>query len=327
MNDIPTHPDFDDPEVSIDELLAGVLRLSRDLLKAVETMTDAESRFLVDAYYLMQDSRKRARSQIMAMARDDEPHLVLDWLFVQNKTMEQQVKRALDAHTDNSEIGRWCKSIYGVGPVLAAGLLAHIDIDKAKTVGNIWTFAGLNPDSVWEKGERRPWNAGLKVLCWKAGQSFMKFSGRADCAYGHIYIERKRYEVNRNVSGGNADTARQILEVKNFGKATDALRHLSGLCTTTKGSECQIEGPHLPPAQIDARARRYAVKLFLSHMHQVWWWLKNKELCAKPFILSPTGGHKHIILPPNMPPGLQDAMTAAGYEWRDYGGWPNPNRP
>jgi hypothetical protein len=44
-------------------------------------------------------------------------------------------------------------------------LLARIDIVKAPTAGHIWRYAGLDPTVRWNKGEKRPWNAGLKVLC------------------------------------------------------------------------------------------------------------------------------------------------------------------
>jgi hypothetical protein len=49
------------------------------------------------------------------------------------------------------------------------------------------------------------------------------------------------------------DQAEKILATKNFDKKTDAYKQL-------------IQG-RLPQAQIHARARRYAVKLFLSHYH------------------------------------------------------------
>ncbi len=140
--------------------------------------------------------------------------------------------------------------------MLAAGLLAHIDIRIAETASNIWSYAGLNPNQKWEKGEKRPWNAGLRTLCWKLGQSFMKVSNREDATYGRHYRDRKTYEIERNDSGGNAEAAARILAEKKWGKATEAFKHLSA--------------GKLPPAQIDARARRYAVKLFLAHFHKTW---------------------------------------------------------
>ena len=158
------------------ELPEAVSRMSKDIAAASITLTDVEARFLVDAYYAMQEGRKRATNQSRAM--EGEPHSVINWLALQNDTLENQVKRALDKYTEAHAIGRWMKSIYGIGPVIAAGLMAHIDIKKATTAGHIWRYAGLDPTVEWKKKTKRPWNAELKTLCWKIGQSFMKFSGR-----------------------------------------------------------------------------------------------------------------------------------------------------
>jgi len=275
------------------ETLEGLSRLTRDLAAASITLTDTEARFLVDAYYLAQENRKRSSNQTLAMA--DEPHQVLQWLSSQNELLEGQIKKALDKYTDGQPIGQWLKSIYGIGPVISAGLIAHIDIKLAPTAGHIWRFAGLDPSSKWEKGKKRPWNASLKVLCWKAGQSFMKFSGAEECVYGKVYRSRKEFEVARNDSGGNAQTAKTLLETKKFRNSTETFKHLS-------------EG-HLPPAQIDARARRFAVKLFLSHLQLVWTFIETGALPAKPYAIA-HGGHAHFIAPPNTDTieGLDEAL-------------------
>lgn len=167
--------------------------------------------------------------------------------------------------------------------MIAAELLAHIDITRCPTVGHIWRFAGLDPTSKWEKKQKRPWNAALKTLCWKVGQSFMKFSNRDDCYYGKVYRARKEYEIARNEAGGNAAAvAEGLARIKD--KNTEAYKHL-------------IAG-RLPPGQIDARARRYAVKLFLSHFHAVWY---EQHFGTKPPLPYPIAmlGHAHLIPPPS----------------------------
>ena len=263
------------------EHINPIVRMSKDIANAAKTLSDEEARYLVDAYYIMQDDRKRANNQVRALGDSAEPNSVLSWLAEQSDTLEKQVKRALDKYTAGHVMGEWMRSVYGIGPVLSAGLLAHIDISKAQTVGHIWRFAGLDPTMKWEKGQKRPWNAGLKTLCWKIGQSFMKFSNDDECVYGHIYRERKAYEVARNERGDNAELAAVL--VANFKKDTEAFKHLSAGV--------------LPPGQIDARARRYSVKLFLSHMHHVWY---KKQFGVEPPNPYPIAilGHAHHILPP-----------------------------
>ena len=41
----------------------NIFRLTRDLKNAARTLSDAEARFLVDAYYMMQRDRIRASNQ------------------------------------------------------------------------------------------------------------------------------------------------------------------------------------------------------------------------------------------------------------------------
>jgi hypothetical protein len=263
-----------------------VQRLRRDLVKAASSLSIDEARFLVDAYYQIQENRKTAGNQVRAVAESDEPHEVLRWLFGQNATVEGQIKRALDSWTDSLPAARWAKSIVGIGPVISAGLAAHIDVTRSNTVGHIWRFAGLDPTVEWKKGEKRPWNAALKTLCWKIGESFVKVSGREDDFYGKLYLHRKQYEQARNDSGQLADQAARKLERFNIGKTTDAYKAYAA--------------GKLPPAHIHARAKRWAVKLFLAHYHHVAWTLETGTPPPKPYVISVLG-HADMIAPPNFP--------------------------
>ena len=281
-------------------LLAPVQRLTKDLAVAARTISDAEARFLVDAYYSMQDARIRSEGQIRSIVKNPvetgdldpatgdpvravEPHDVLKWLSEQNSTLEAQVKRALEKYVDSHIVGSWLMSIYGIGPVISAGLLAHIDIHKAPTVGHIWRFAGLDPSVKWEKKTKRPWNAQLKVLTWKAGESFVMFHGNERCFYGQVWRKQKDVYIARNEAGQYAERAKQVLAAKRFGTDTDAHAHYSA--------------GRLPPAHIHAMARRYAVKLFLSHLHAE---MHRRVLGSEPPFPYPIDhmGHAHIIAAP-----------------------------
>lgn len=317
----------------ITENLTPVARMSRDVAKAALTLNDSEARFLVDYYYIVQEDRKRSSNQTRALGESTEPNSVLSWLTDQSSVLEQQIKRALDKYTQAHPMGEWLRGIKGIGPVIAAGLLAHIDIEKAPTAGHIWRYAGMDPTQRWvssndaakwvkENGVdivkaaaafnikvetltrtasfdkdgnpikttatslaaaicRRPWNAQLKVLFWKAGQSFMKLSNDNDCYYGQMYKQRKAYEIARNDRGENAALAKSL--IGKYSPSTDAYKHLS-------------EG-RLPPAQIDARARRWAVKLFAAHLHQVWYEKHHGQPAPAPYPIAILG-HAHYLAPP-----------------------------
>ena len=264
----------------------AVQRLSRDLVKAASTLSVNEARYLVDAYYTIQEYRKASASQVRALAASNEPHSLIAWLQDQNDTLEKQIRRALDSWTDSLPAAVWAKGVVGIGPVISAGLAAHIDIQRCPTVGHIWRFAGLDPTLQWLPKTKRPWNADLKCLCWKIGESFVKVSGNPNDFYGKLYARRKGTEQERNEAGAFADQARQKLEQSSIGKSTDAYRWYA-------------EGK-LPPAHVHARAKRWAVKLFLAHYHHVAWKLATGQEPPKPYVIG-IMGHTDFIEPPNFP--------------------------
>lgn len=255
------------------------LTLTKDLKAAVTTLTPREARYLVDTYYQMQNNRLRADGQVRSMT--DEPHAVLDWLSENALRLEHQIRLALQRYAKASPLGVWALGICGIGPVISAGLLAHIDITKAPTVGHIWRYAGLDPTCQWLKGEKRPWNASLKTLCWKAGESFVKVSGKKSDIYGHIYQERKAAEHLANEAGKFSGQAAAMV--------------------TAQPKHAQIktyrEG-RLPDGHLHSRAKRYAVKLFLSHYHHVAYVQHYGVLPPKPYPIAILG-HAHEIPAPN----------------------------
>lgn len=261
-------------------------RLDRDLRKAARTLSPAEARYMVDLYYQVQEYRKRAANQDRAMTESGEPHDLVKWVFGAMHTLENDIKRALDEYSDSQLPGRWARSIVGIGPVISAGLLAHIDIEKAPTVGHIWRFAGLDPTVTWEKKTKRPWNAQLKVLTWKIGESFVKVCNNDQDIYGHIYVTRKELEQARNQQGLYAEQAASVLAAKRIGKDTEAYKAYS-------------QG-FLPPAHIHARAKRYAVKLFLAHYHHVAYECRYGAQPPKPYVIEHLG-HVDYLRPPGWP--------------------------
>lgn len=272
--------------MALDAVMEPVQRLTRDLRDAARRLGDREVRYIVDAYYIVQEHRKAIRNQQRTLVDAGEPAHLPRWLGNQLEILEEQIRRAMDAWTDARIEGRWAKSIVGIGPVLAAGLLAHIDITKAPTVGHIWRFAGLDPTVRWEKGQKRPWNAALKTLCWKIGESFVKVKGHPQDIYGKVYEARRRLEEERNELGEYAEQAARILAERRIGKDTVAYGYYS-------------QGK-LPPAHIHARAKRYAVKLFLAHLHHVMYETRYGSPPPKPYVIEHLG-HAHFIAPPNWP--------------------------
>jgi hypothetical protein len=296
-------------------VLDPITRMTRDVAKSTVGISKQEVRFLVDYYYLVQEDRKRANNQVAALQKSQEPSLIVQYLADQATVLEAQVKRALDKFTDAHPVGHWMKSIYGIGPVLSAGLLAELDITKAPTAGHFWSFAGMNPNQKWEKGQKRPFNAELKKRLWLMGQCFMKFSGREDCYYGQMYKEKKAEYIAKNDAGEYKEQAAEDLASDKYKQASYAKRlqegdedgeeGVDGAEAFKRASFYLLQGK-LPPGQIDARARRWAVKLFLAHLHEVMYFEHYKEKSPAPYAIA-FMGHAHKIEPPNQNV-LKDAM-------------------
>jgi len=257
------------------EKLESIERLAKDLRESAVTLGEAQARFLVDSYYAMQKQRIRASNQNIALGKLSEPHDVIDWLMKQSRRLENQVKSTLAIYAESHPVGEWLLAVRGIGTVLSAGLLAHIDIRQCPTVGHIWAFAGLDPTRTWDKGEKRPWNASLKTLCWKVGESFVMTKGHEEGVYGALYDQRKEYETRKNERGDYADQARKMLT-----------RH-----PDHKQCEIYAEG-RLPDGHIHMRAKRYAAKQFLSDLHAYWY---KHEFGTEPPLPYPIAilGHAH----------------------------------
>lgn len=135
----------EDVEVTI----SGLAKISKEIKESVATVSGDQVRFLVDAYYQTQDFRKAVDNQARAVKMGvdgegtDKP-LSIVWLGENIKAQEVEIKKMLDIYTSNNPVGRWAKSITGIGPVIAAGLIAGFDIKKCCYATQFLSYAGLN---------------------------------------------------------------------------------------------------------------------------------------------------------------------------------------
>lgn len=254
--------------------------------EAAREQARAEMRFLVDAYYLSQENRKRIGNQVTALGKAGKSNQWIEQFRGEQEKVEAKCLKRIRELLEPFVVGRWSQTVCGVGPVIAAGLIAHIDIRLTPTAGHIWRFAGLDPTSKWNKKEKRPWNADLKKLCWNIGECFVKVSARESDVYGKVYLERKFKEQARNEAGELAEQAAASLLKNRYGD-------------DTKAKDFYQRGL-LPPAHIHARAKRYAVKLFLAHWHHVAYETEYGLAPPKPYVIA-HGGHTHFIAPPGWP--------------------------
>ena len=219
---------------------------------------------MVELYYDSQDLRIAHANK----ERTEPPSELAEWLQFWTHVGETVINGALRRWIESDESpgeAKWAYDQVGIGPIIASGLAAHIVPEKAKSVSAVWKFAGLAPGfDRKQKGVKLPYNARLKVLCFKIGESFVKVSGRDDAVYGKLYSQFKAEEIGRNEAGLYAEAARRELTVKKF-KAEESV---------TK--KRLLEGK-LSDAHLHSRAKRRATKIFLSH-----YWVKGREARGLP---------------------------------------------
>lgn len=274
-------------EVSLAEPL---FRLGKDIRKASRVLTWAEARWLVDTYYQMQDGRIRSKGQLDRQEEQAEPNELITWVFKTWRRFEDTVQKALLEFSSSYRVGNWMLQQYGIGPVLSAAMLTNFDIRQARTVGHFWAFAGFDPTRVWEKGEKRPYNAELKSICaYKMGECFVKFQNRELCFYGHLFATKKAELAERNKWGDFQATAKAEIA-----RCQESKSLLSKMEKTARWKHWK-EG-NLCPQHIHDRARRWTVKIFLSHLHEVMYWDYFQLPPPVPFVFRPENGdHRHKI--------------------------------
>lgn len=262
-------------------------KLERSLRREAAKLSADDAWQLVRWYDGMQKNRISANNQVGAAQRDGREAPIVRHFAMQFSAFEESIPPLLGKWAQSTAVGEWAMSQIGIGPVLAARFLSNIrEIDRYENISHLWSYAGQNPEAVWEKGQKRPWNARLKVAVWLATGSFVKFHNNPNCYYGHLYRERKAFEVERNERGGNATAAAKVLETRKI---------------QVVEIRAYYEAGKLPPGHLDARARRYAGKRFLSH-----WWMvaqmaqNNGELPSNPYVQDILG-HSGIDQPPNWP--------------------------
>lgn len=268
----------------------------REKLLLAKNLTNREIRFVVANYYLEQEARKRIDMQLRHMGdKAESPFLTVS--AAAHGEWERIQKAGLKQYAEKNPVGRWMMEQRGVGEVLAGGLLAFLGDEKVfETVGHWWSFAGLNPEQKWEKGQKRPYNAQLKQLTFHLGECFKRVSNHPDAFYGALYRQKKAEVELRNERGGFADKAAGFI-----------------MSDAAKQKKIRASG-QVPAFYLDRWACRWTVKIFLSHVHALMYWNAYGKVPPKPFAISILG-HAHEIRIP-------DTKMFPGFEEAYYGGKP-----
>ena len=160
-------------------------------------------RTMLDTRDQIQKIRVRFGNRIDAVIREvdtyDEQSLeLLQRYYSEFLNLERQLDADIANQLKDESIYEALISIKGIGPKLAAKLLALIDIRRADTVSALWRYAGYavidGKSEQPTRGEKLHYNKRLKTACYLIAKSFLS----SDSPYRRVYDEAKvHYEKSR----------------------------------------------------------------------------------------------------------------------------------
>lgn len=230
---------------------------------------------LVDANLAVEKLRVRTQirqSHLLLQNRQDEE---TDNLLEQLRTLESYIDGRIAKHIEKHLAYPWFSKVKGIGKENIAKVVGLIDIEKATTISSLWKFAGFAPGfDKRVKGVKSPYNAELRMLCWRLASSLLRAQGK----YYQFYLEAKENYIKRFESEGRVVVAAAKLPKQNGKK---------------------MEGDHyISEGHIHNMALRKMTKMFLSHLWLVWREAEGLPI-RQPYVLE-HGGHSTFVEPTEM---------------------------
>lgn len=171
---------------------------------AVRALVDLRDRTL-------QKSRIAFGNRVSALDRgvdeaDPAARAIIEKWFARFEELEKEADKDIASLVGDIEIVKELTELKGIGKLLAAKIVAMIDIERADTVSALWRYSGYGVVQIEKdgelvgererptKGEKLHYNIRLKTTLYLVATSFL----RCGSPYRAIYDSSKAmYEVNR----------------------------------------------------------------------------------------------------------------------------------
>ena len=285
-----------------------------------------ELRYLVDSYYDIQDIRIRTGNRTFQLEekgimtkkeRQTTKGKVSNNYVDMLKEIEIDIQKQIEDVLEEMPIWtEFMKHIRGIGPTLAGGIIGYTykpmnskcpaapkhktcaceqSIERFNNISKYHAYAGYHVVNGQaprrQRNVKSNWNSKFRSHMWNVGGSFIK-QPEEKSFYRSIYTKEKlKAGFIRTPNGW--DMPQEVREqwiAKGVGQTKNIQSKLE------KGEEISNEKDAVK-GHLDARARRKAVKLFLSHV-----WLKWRELeglpITDPYPMTKMGGkHTGLITP------------------------------
>lgn len=144
-------------QIDVDVDVIDLLKLDNELkhrIMSMKKITRSDMKTLVDLFYQIQKSRIRLENQIRAIKQEkdtsEENSFILEFFLKNFKIMESNISKVIEMAVNISPVGQWLMQVKGVGPVIAAGIIAYLDVRDKQYASQFISYAGLNDNN-------RPW--------------------------------------------------------------------------------------------------------------------------------------------------------------------------
>lgn len=210
--------------------------------------------------------------RVVRARRSPGPSTALGDLFRQERTAEmacaREMARAVSAHP----AWPWLGQVRGIGPTLAARLLARLRIERASTPSSFWQYCGLGT----VPGERH--------VCLTCGMVLVGQAGRASPRHHTDERGGRCHGPFQRDSTSPVRVAPRLPprgQARSFDVTARSLMHLVGTSFLRRRSpyrsvydrhreHLQARTPSWTPMHSHRSAMRVMEKLFLAHLWLVW---------------------------------------------------------
>jgi len=236
---------------------------------------------------------------------------VADVSSVPLKRMEEDIKNQIGKLIKDWPVwSKWLVNVKGVGPIIAGGLFAYVDINIAEKVSSLWHFAGQHVVDGQvprlQKGVRRSWSRRMQVIIWNFGETAV----RCGKGYRELFDNRKaKEERNRcfiyRLDNGKSDedmadfVAGHVLDEAvgkyKVGKFIENKAMAKRIISQLQDDEQLTLELDRKQAHVNNRAKRFVRKVFLSHVYEVW--RKSEGLSVRPVYPVSGGDGVHESIP------------------------------